>query len=121
MKNATVGAGSKVPHLAYVGDARIGRDSNIGAGTVTVNYDGYDKHRTVIGDDVRVGSDTMLVAPIRVGDRAVTGAGSVITQGVPEGALAVERSEQKVIPGYRERKDAAKRRGKGTAKGKGAR
>jgi bifunctional UDP-N-acetylglucosamine pyrophosphorylase / glucosamine-1-phosphate N-acetyltransferase len=125
MKNATVGPGSKVPHLTYVGDATIGRDSNIGAGTVTVNYDGYDKHRTVIGDEVRVGSDTMLVAPIRVGDRAVTGAGSVITQDVPAGALAVERSEQKVIPGYRERKDAeAKRRGKGRTKGsrgKGAR
>jgi bifunctional UDP-N-acetylglucosamine pyrophosphorylase/glucosamine-1-phosphate N-acetyltransferase len=122
MKNATVGRGSKVPHLTYVGDATIGRGSNIGAGTVTVNYDGYDKHRTVIGDEVRVGSDTMLVAPIRVGDRAVTGAGSVITQDVPAGALAVERSEQKVIPGYRDRKDAqAKRRGKGTPKVKGGR
>ena len=122
MKNATVGPGSKVPHLTYVGDATIGRDSNIGAGTVTVNYDGYDKHRTVIGDEVRVGSDTMLVAPIRVGDRAVTGAGSVITQDVPAGALAVERSEQKVIPGYRDRKDAqAKRRRKGRTKGEGAR
>jgi bifunctional UDP-N-acetylglucosamine pyrophosphorylase/glucosamine-1-phosphate N-acetyltransferase len=85
---------------------------------VTVNYDGYRKHRTVIGDEARIGSDTMLVAPVRIGDGAVTGAGSVITKDVPPGALAVERSEQRVIEGYRERKDAEART---TRKGKGAR
>jgi len=126
VKNATVGAGSKVPHLAYVGDTTIGRNSNIGAGTVTVNYDGYEKHRTVIGDDVRIGSDTMLIAPITIGDGAVTGAGSVITEDVPAGALAVERAEQRVIAGYRRRKDAGARAkrtaaAKATGKPKGAR
>ncbi len=106
LKNAEVGPGSKVPHLTYVGDTTIGRGSNIGAGTVTVNYDGYRKHRTVIGDDVRIGSDNMLIAPIRIGDGAVTGAGSVITKDVPAGSLAVERGEQRIVKGYRKRKDA---------------
>ena len=73
---------------------------------MTVNYDGYAKHRTRIGDDARVGSDTMLVAPVRLGKGAVTGAGSVITTDVPAGALAVERSEQRVVKGYRKRRDA---------------
>lgn len=108
LKNAKVGRGSKVPHLAYVGDAEIGQRSNVGAGAVTVNYDGYAKHRTVIGDDVRIGSDTMLVAPIEVGDGAVTGAGSVLTKDVPAGALALERGEQRVVPGYRARRDRGK-------------
>lgn len=106
IKASTVGEGSKVPHLSYVGDATIGKRTNIGAATVTVNYDGYAKHRTVVEDDVRIGSDTMLVAPVRVGKGAVTGAGSVITKDVPAGALAVERSEQRVVRGYRKRKDA---------------
>ena len=105
IKASKVGRGSKVPHLSYVGDATIGERTNVGAATVTVNYDGYEKHRTVIGDDVRIGSDTMLVAPVRVGDGAVTGAGSVITKDVPPGALAVERSEQRTVKGYRKRKD----------------
>jgi bifunctional UDP-N-acetylglucosamine pyrophosphorylase/glucosamine-1-phosphate N-acetyltransferase len=109
IKASKVGEESKVPHLSYVGDATIGKNVNVGAGTVTVNYDGYGKHRTVIGDDVRIGSDTMLVAPVRVGKGAITGAGSVITKDVPAGALAVERAEQRVIPGYRERKDREKR------------
>ena len=108
MKSAKVGEGSKVPHLSYVGDATVGRNANLGAGTVTVNYDGYSKHSTVIDDDARVGSDTMLVAPVRVGKGAVTGAGSTITRDVPAGALAVERSEQRVVQGYRKRKDAEK-------------
>jgi bifunctional UDP-N-acetylglucosamine pyrophosphorylase/glucosamine-1-phosphate N-acetyltransferase len=113
IKASEVGTGSKVPHLSYVGDARIGKGTNIGAGTVTVNYDGYRKHRTVIDDDVRIGSDTMLVAPVRVGKGAVTGAGSTITKDVPGGSLAVERSEQRVVKGYRKRKDAdAEARGK---------
>ena len=106
IKASRIGEGSKVPHLSYVGDAVIGRNVNVGAGTVTVNYDGYSKHRTVIGDDVRIGSDTMLVAPVRIGKGAVTGAGSTITKDVPPGALAVERGDQRVVRGYRARKDA---------------
>ena len=103
-KAATVGDGSKLPHLAYVGDAEIGEGSNIGAGTVTVNYDGFTKHRTVIGDRARIGSATMLVAPVEIGDDAITGAGSVITKDVPSGALGVERSPQRQIPGYAARR-----------------
>ena len=106
VKASEIGRGAKVPHLSYVGDARIGTRANIGAGTVTVNYDGYTKHRTQIGDDARVGSDTMLVAPVKVGKGAVTGAGSVITSDVPAGALALERSEQRTVKGYRKRRDA---------------
>jgi bifunctional UDP-N-acetylglucosamine pyrophosphorylase/glucosamine-1-phosphate N-acetyltransferase len=109
VKASTIGEGAKVPHLAYVGDATIGRRANLGAGTVTVNYDGYRKHRTEIGDDARIGSDTMLVAPVKVGKGAVTGAGSVITEDVPAGALAVERSTQRTSKGYRKRKDAEHR------------
>jgi bifunctional UDP-N-acetylglucosamine pyrophosphorylase/glucosamine-1-phosphate N-acetyltransferase len=109
IKNSSVGEGSKVPHLTYVGDATVGRHANLGAGTVTVNYDGYGKHRTEIGDDARVGSDTMLVAPVKVGRGAVTGAGSVITKDVPAGSLAVERTEQRTVKGYRKRKDAEHR------------
>jgi len=104
IKKSRVGTGSKVPHLSYIGDTTIGEDTNIGAATVTVNYDGYDKHPTVIGDRVRIGSDTMLVAPVTVGDDAYTGAGSVITHDVSPGALAIERSHQKEIPGYAERR-----------------
>jgi bifunctional UDP-N-acetylglucosamine pyrophosphorylase/glucosamine-1-phosphate N-acetyltransferase len=115
IKASEVGEGAKVPHLTYVGDAKIGRRANVGAGTVTVNYDGYTKHRTIVGDDARVGSDTMLVAPVKVGKGAVTGAGSVITTDVPAGALAVERSEQRTVRGYRRRKDAEAAEGKGDA------
>jgi len=106
MKQVHLGRGSKVPHLSYVGDAVIGEDVNVGAGAITVNFDGYDKHGTVIEDGARIGSDTMLVAPVRVGRDANTGAGSVITHDVPAGALAVERSDQRTVPGYRKRKDA---------------
>jgi bifunctional UDP-N-acetylglucosamine pyrophosphorylase/glucosamine-1-phosphate N-acetyltransferase len=111
VKASTIGEAAKVPHLSYVGDATVGRRTNIGAGTVTVNYDGYDKHRTEIGDDVRIGSDTMLVAPVKVGREAATGAGSVITRDVPAGSLAVERGEQRTVKGYRKRKDAEHRGG----------
>ncbi len=100
IKASTIGDGSKVPHLSYVGDAVVGERSNIGAATVVVNYDGRDKHRTTIGDDVRIGSDTMLVAPVEVGDGAYTAAGSVITQDVPSGALGVGRSRQRNIEGW---------------------
>jgi len=109
IKASRVGKGSKVPHLSYVGDAKIGKGVNVGAATVTANYDGYDKHQTVIDDDARIGSDTMLVAPVRVGKGAVTGAGSVITRDVPPGSLAVERSEQRNVEGYRKRKDRERR------------
>ncbi len=112
VKNATVGENAKANHLTYLGDARVGAGSNIGAGTITCNYDGFLKHLTDIGSDVFIGSNTALVAPVRVGDRANVGAGSVITKDVPDEALAVERSEQRVKPGwarrYRERKAAEK-------------
>lgn len=106
IKNAYVGKGSKVPHLSYVGDAEIGEDSNIGAATVFVNYDGVEKHRTVIGDAVRIGSDTMLVAPVTVGDGAYTAAGSVITGDVPPGSLAVGRATMRIIEKWVLRKRA---------------
>jgi bifunctional UDP-N-acetylglucosamine pyrophosphorylase/glucosamine-1-phosphate N-acetyltransferase len=99
-KATTVGRGSKIPHLSYMGDATIGEETNVGAGTITCNYDGYHKHPTVIGDRVRIGSDTMLVAPVEVGDDGWTGAGSVIARDVPPGALGVERSSQRNVPGY---------------------
>ena len=99
-----VGEGSKVPHLSYVGDAEIGEGTNIGAATVFVNYDGVDKHRTVVGDHVRIGSDTMLVAPVTIGDGAYTAAGSVITEDVPPGAMAVARARQRNIEGWVARK-----------------
>ncbi|HEX5671596.1 MAG TPA: bifunctional UDP-N-acetylglucosamine diphosphorylase/glucosamine-1-phosphate N-acetyltransferase GlmU [Acidimicrobiia bacterium] len=105
MKNTTLGDDAKVPHLSYMGDASIGARSNIGAGSITCNFDGYEKHHTEIGEDAFIGSDTMLVAPVVVGDKAVTGAGSVITRDVEEGALAVERSVQKEVPGYAARRE----------------
>ncbi|TQS45514.1 bifunctional UDP-N-acetylglucosamine diphosphorylase/glucosamine-1-phosphate N-acetyltransferase GlmU [Cryptosporangium phraense] len=103
-KNATIGEGSKVPHLTYVGDATIGEQSNIGASSVFVNYDGVKKYHTVIGDHARTGSDTMFVAPVSVGDGAYTAAGSVITEDVPPGAMAVARSRQRNIEGWVERR-----------------
>jgi len=104
LKNTTVGAGGKVPHLSYMGDATIGRRVNVGAGSITCNFDGYEKQRTVIGDEAFIGSDTMLVAPVRLGKRSWTGAGSVVSRDVPAGALAVERSEQRTVKGYDDRK-----------------
>jgi bifunctional UDP-N-acetylglucosamine pyrophosphorylase/glucosamine-1-phosphate N-acetyltransferase len=104
IKNSTIGAHAKVPHLSYVGDADVGTGSNIGAATVVVNYDGVNKHRTVVGDHVRIGSDTMLVAPVTVGDGAYTAAGSVITDDVPPGAMAVGRARQRNIDGWVQRK-----------------
>jgi bifunctional UDP-N-acetylglucosamine pyrophosphorylase/glucosamine-1-phosphate N-acetyltransferase len=109
IKNSVVGEGSKVPHLSYIGDAEIGRDVNIGAGTITCNYDGSRKHRTVIEDRAFVGSDTMLVAPVTIGEGAVTGAGSTITTDVPADALGVERSEQRVVEGWSARRRAGEK------------
>jgi bifunctional UDP-N-acetylglucosamine pyrophosphorylase/glucosamine-1-phosphate N-acetyltransferase len=109
IKNSQVGEGTKVPHLAYVGDAEIGPGSNLGAGTITANYDGFSKNRTVIGRNVRIGVDTMLIAPVEVGDSAYTGAGAVIKDDVPEGALAVSENAQRNIDGYAARKAAKMR------------
>ena len=103
VKNAEIGAGSKVPHLTYVGDATIGEQSNIGAASVFVNYDGVRKHRTVIGSHVRTGSDTMFIAPVQVGDGAYTGAGTVLREDVPPGALAVSAGSQRIIEGWVEK------------------
>jgi len=99
-KNAIIGAGTKVPHLTYVGDAEIGEQSNIGASSVFVNYDGETKRRTKIGSHVRTGSDTMFVAPVTIGDGAYTGAGTVIREDVPPGALAVSAGPQRNIEGW---------------------
>ena len=99
IKNARIEDGAKVNHLSYIGDANIGEASNIGAGTVTCNYDGVGKHRTEIGASVFIGSNTMLVAPVTVGDAAMTASGSVITKNVEPGALAIARSEQSNKPG----------------------
>ncbi|HEX6457125.1 MAG TPA: bifunctional UDP-N-acetylglucosamine diphosphorylase/glucosamine-1-phosphate N-acetyltransferase GlmU, partial [Solirubrobacterales bacterium] len=109
IKNSHVGEGTKVPHLAYVGDAEIGPGSNLGAGTITANYDGFRKNRTVIGRNVRIGVDTMLIAPVEVGDSAYTGAGAVVKTDVPEGALAVSENAQRNIDGYAARKAAQMR------------
>lgn len=97
MKNATLGNDAKVPHLSYVGDATIGEGTNVGAATIFVNYDGVNKHHTHVGKHVRIGSDTMLVAPVTIGDGAYTAAGSVVTEDVPAGAIAVARSKQRNI------------------------
>jgi bifunctional UDP-N-acetylglucosamine pyrophosphorylase/glucosamine-1-phosphate N-acetyltransferase len=109
LKNSRLGAGAKVPHLAYVGDAEIGAGSNLGAGTITANYDGFRKNRTVVGRGARIGVDTMLVAPVEVGDAAYTGAGAVIRKDVPEGALAVSENDQRNIEGFAARKAAQMR------------
>jgi bifunctional UDP-N-acetylglucosamine pyrophosphorylase / glucosamine-1-phosphate N-acetyltransferase len=103
IKNSTIGAGSKVPHLSYIGDADVGEGTNLGASTITSNYDGRKKHRTTIGDRVRTSVDTTLVAPVTVGDDAYTGAGSVITDDVPPGALGIARARQTNKEGYAER------------------
>ena len=100
VKNSTIGEGSKVPHLSYVGDATIGTGTNIGAATIFVNYDGVDKHQTKVGNDVRIGSDTMLIAPVTVGDGAYTAAGSVITEDVPAGSIGVARAKQRNVLGW---------------------
>jgi bifunctional UDP-N-acetylglucosamine pyrophosphorylase/glucosamine-1-phosphate N-acetyltransferase len=103
VKNSRIGEGAKVPHLSYIGDADVGAGSNIGAGNITANYDGRRKHRTTIGAGVRTSVDTSFVAPVSVGDGAYTGAGSVITEDVPDGALGIARSKQRNIEGYAER------------------
>ena len=100
MKNAQLGAGSKAPHLSYLGDVTIGQGSNIGAGTIFANYDGVEKHHTTIGDQVRIGSDTIIVAPVSINDGAYTAAGSVITEDVPAGSIGVGRAKQRNVLGW---------------------
>jgi bifunctional UDP-N-acetylglucosamine pyrophosphorylase/glucosamine-1-phosphate N-acetyltransferase len=104
IKNSDVGRGSKVPHLSYIGDADIGEDTNLGAATITANYDGVAKHRTTIGDRVHTSVDTTLIAPVALGDDAFTAANSAITKDVPPGALGVARARQTNIEGYADRK-----------------
>ena len=112
VKQSRLGEGAKANHLAYLGDAEVGAGANIGAGVVTCNYDGVAKHPTSIGRGAFVGSDTMLVAPVRIGDDASTAAGSVITQDVEAGALAVGRSKQRNIPGWAARRQALRKKKK---------
>jgi bifunctional UDP-N-acetylglucosamine pyrophosphorylase/glucosamine-1-phosphate N-acetyltransferase len=112
VKKAVIGQGAKANHLSYIGDARVGTGSNIGAGTITCNYDGYEKHLTNIGNNVFVGSNTALVAPVKVGDGANIAAGSVVTRNVPADALAIGRADMELREGwaarYREMKAARK-------------
>jgi bifunctional UDP-N-acetylglucosamine pyrophosphorylase/glucosamine-1-phosphate N-acetyltransferase len=119
VKNTRVGAKAKVPHLSYIGDAEIGAGTNIGAGNITANYDGFRKHRTFIGAGVKTGSDCVLVAPVSIGDRAMTAAGSIITHDVPAGALGIARARQENLEGFTDRAEAKaraamKRDGKGS-------
>lgn len=116
IKKSVIGDGAKANHLAYIGDARVGARSNIGAGTITCNYDGFDKHFTDIGEDVFIGSNTALVAPVTIGDGAMVGAGSVITKSVDAHALAVERAEQRQVDGFAEKFRARKRAAKKKSK-----
>jgi bifunctional UDP-N-acetylglucosamine pyrophosphorylase/glucosamine-1-phosphate N-acetyltransferase len=113
-KNAQIGAKAKVNHLAYVGDASVGAATNVGAGSITANYDGFDKHRTEIGSNVSIGSNAVLVAPVKIGDGANIAAGSVITSDVPPDALAVARGRQETKAGwakkYREHKGLVRNR-----------
>jgi bifunctional UDP-N-acetylglucosamine pyrophosphorylase/glucosamine-1-phosphate N-acetyltransferase len=108
VKNSHIGSGSRISHFSAVLDSDVGEGVNIGAGTVTVNYDGIGKHRTVIGDRAFIGSDSLLVAPRRIGDDAFVAAGSVITADVPDGALAVERGTQRNIEGWSARRQRAR-------------
>ena len=112
IKNATLGIGAKVNHLTYLGDARVGAGANVGAGTITCNYDGFFKHQTDIGAGAFIGSNTALVAPLKVGDGAIVGAGSVIVRDVPANALAVSRATQKQIEGWAEKFRSKKATGK---------
>jgi bifunctional UDP-N-acetylglucosamine pyrophosphorylase/glucosamine-1-phosphate N-acetyltransferase len=108
IKKAVMGEGSKANHLTYLGDAEVGSGVNIGAGTITCNYDGWKKHKTIIGDGVFVGSDTQLVAPVKIGDGAIIAAGSTVTKDVPPGALAISRVEQRNMEGWAEKRKKRK-------------
>ncbi|MEK7370372.1 MAG: bifunctional UDP-N-acetylglucosamine diphosphorylase/glucosamine-1-phosphate N-acetyltransferase GlmU [candidate division NC10 bacterium] len=110
IKKSRIGRGAKVPHLSYVGDATVGEGANLGAGTITCNYDGVNKHETVIGDRAFIGTNASLVAPVTIGEGAYVAAGSVITKNVPPGALAVARGRQEIREGWAARRQAARRR-----------
>jgi len=112
VKNANMAEGSKASHLAYVGDVDVGARSNLGAGTIVCNYDGFDKYRSTIGEDAFIGSDTALVSPVTIGDRAYTGTGSVITKDVPDGALGVARGRQVNLEGWADKNRAKKQKPK---------
>jgi bifunctional UDP-N-acetylglucosamine pyrophosphorylase/glucosamine-1-phosphate N-acetyltransferase len=99
-KNSTIGNGSKVPHLSYIGDTTVGEESNVGAGTITANYDGVNKHKTVVGSHVRSGAHNVFVAPVTIGDGAYTGAGTVVRKDVPPGALAINVAPQRNMSGW---------------------
>ena len=116
VKEAKIEAGAKANHLSYIGDARVGAGANIGAGTITCNYDGVAKHRTDIGKGAFIGSNSALVAPVKIGDGAYVGSGSVVTKNVPADALAIARGEQTVKPGWAKRLRALKSLGKKKAK-----
>ena len=118
IKKSEIGPESKVPHLSYIGDATIGREANIGAGTITCNYDGINKHKTVIGDYAFIGSDTQLVAPVKRLKKAVTGAGSTITKNVPDESLALERTKQTIIEGWFEKRMGKDKKAKDKKKNK---
>lgn len=121
IKKSTIGPKAKVPHLSYVGDAEVGEGTNIGAGNITANYDGFRKHRTIIGSGVKTGSDCVFVAPVRIGDEAMTAAGSIITHDVPAGALGVARSRQEIREGFTKRAEEKARAAKKATGTKGAR
>jgi bifunctional UDP-N-acetylglucosamine pyrophosphorylase/glucosamine-1-phosphate N-acetyltransferase len=105
-KNAQIGNRSKVPHLSYVGDAEIGEDSNIGAGTIFANYDGKKKHRTKVGSRTKTGSNNTFIAPVEIGDDAMTGGGTTVRNDVPDGALAVSAGPQRNLENWTARNDA---------------
>ena len=106
IKNSRIGAGSAVPHFSYLGDAQVGANVNIGAGSITANWDGFEKHATEIGDRAYISCDTIFVAPVRVGSDATTAADTVVVKDVPPGSLAIDRGEMKVVPGYTARRRA---------------
>jgi bifunctional UDP-N-acetylglucosamine pyrophosphorylase/glucosamine-1-phosphate N-acetyltransferase len=121
VKNSTIGAGSKVPHLSYIGDATIGERVNIGAGAITANYDDINKHRTVVGDDAHTGSHNVFVAPVSIGDGAKVGAGAVVRKDVPPGALALSVAPQRNIEGWVEQNRAGTGAAQAAARAQAAR
>ena len=112
VKKSVIGKGTKANHLTYIGDSLVGEEANIGAGTIVCNYDGFEKHQTIIGDRVFVGSNVELVAPVKVGSRSSIGAGTTVTKDVPEGALAISRVKQKNIKGWSKKVELRRKRNK---------
>jgi bifunctional UDP-N-acetylglucosamine pyrophosphorylase/glucosamine-1-phosphate N-acetyltransferase len=112
VKKSVIGKGSKANHLSYIGDSLVGEGVNVGAGTITCNYDGYEKHQTIIGDRVFIGSNVELVAPVKIGNRSTIGAGTTVTKNVPEGALATSRTKQKNFRGWDKKMEIRHKKGK---------